>query len=157
MGKSKYYDGSSFSVLDSAHADIATNATNAANSDKVDNQDAAEFVSKGTPGDFNVSFTERNNGDSGTAKTINWTLSNKQRIRLTDNATLTFTAPPGACNLLLKIVQDGTGNRSVTFPSTVKTPNGTPITLSTSANAVDILTMYYDGTSYYSMLGADFK
>ena len=42
--------------------------------------------------------SEYDNGKSGTSKTIDWNNGNKQRITLTGNCTLTFTAP--ACAAL---------------------------------------------------------
>lgn len=94
-------------------------------------------------------FTETDNGNSGTADTIDWTLSNKQKSTLTGNVTFTFTAPPGPCNLVLKLVQDATGSRTVTWPATVKWSGGSAPTLTTTASRIDIITFYYDGTNYY--------
>lgn len=93
---------------------------------------------------------EVDNGNSAAADTIDWTAGNKQKTTLTASAvTLTFTAPTGPANLLLKVVQDGTGSRTITWPATVKWPGGTAPTLTTAASSVDIVTFYYDGTSYH--------
>jgi hypothetical protein len=100
-------------------------------------------------GAFTAYFTETNNGNSGTAKTIDWTLSNKQKITLTGNCTFTFTNPPGPCSLIFKLAQDATGSRTVTWPSAVKWSGGTAPTLTTAANKVDIISFYYDGSSYF--------
>jgi len=62
---------------------------------------------------------EYDNGNSGAADTIDWTKGNKQKSTLTDDVTYTFTAPSGACNLILHIVQDGTGGRDATWPASV--------------------------------------
>jgi len=94
-------------------------------------------------------FTETDNGNSSTADTIDWGVSNKQKSTLTDNCTFTFTAPSGPCSLVLKLVQDGTGSRTVTWPSAVHWPSGVAPTLTTTANKVDIITFYYDGTTYF--------
>lgn len=88
--------------------------------------------------------------------TINWTNGNKQGAILTGTASLiNFTAPPGACNLVLKLTQ-GTAT-TLTWNSSVKWPSGTAPTLSTTANDVDIITFYYDGTSYYGVASLDFS
>lgn len=94
-------------------------------------------------------FTETDNGNSSTADTIDWTLGNKQKSTLTGNCTFTFTAPGGPCSLVLKLVQDATGSRTVTWPAAVHWPGGTAPTLTTTANKVDIITFYYDGTTYF--------
>ena len=97
-----------------------------------------------------VYATETDNGNSSTADTIDWTLSNKQKSTLTGNCTFTFTAPGGPCSLVLKLVQDATGSRTVTWPATVHWPAGSAPTLTTTANKVDIITFYWDGTTYFA-------
>lgn len=101
--------------------------------------------------------TEVDNGNSGTSDTVDWTAGNKQRSTLTGNCEIAFTAPPGACNLILKLIQDGTGSRTVTWPASVKWPGGTPPTLTTDADAIDIVAFYYDGTNYYGQAALDFS
>ena len=101
-------------------------------------------------------FTETDNGNSGTADTIDWTLSNKQKSTLTGNCTFTFTAPPGPCSLILKLVQDATGSRTVTWPATVHWSGGTAPTLTTTASKVDLISFYYDGTTYFGTSSLNF-
>lgn len=91
---------------------------------------------------------EVDNGNSGTADTIDWTAGNFQRSTLTDNCTFTFTAPSGPTTLVFKISQDGTGSHTRTFPATVQWAGGTEPTWSTGASETDLVTFYYDGTNY---------
>jgi hypothetical protein len=100
---------------------------------------------------------ENDEGNSSTAVTIDWTISNKAKVTLTGDATLTFTAAPGPTNLVLKVVQDATGTRLVTWPGTVQWPGGVAPTLSTGVNDVDIFTFYYDGTNYFGGHGPDYS
>jgi len=100
---------------------------------------------------------EVDNGDSSTADTIDWTAGNKQKSTLTGNCTFTFTAPSGPANLILKLIQDGTGSRTVTWPATVKWPEGVAPALSTAASSVDIVSLYFDGTNYYAQVGFNFS
>ena len=102
-------------------------------------------------------FDENDEGNSSTAVTIDWTLGNKAKVTMTGNATLTFTAPAGETNLLLRIVQDATGSRTITWPAAVLWPAGAAPTLTTTANAIDIVTLYYDGTSYYGGYATDYS
>lgn len=97
-----------------------------------------------------------NNGSSGTSKTINWNSGNRQYILLTNNCTISFTNPIGPCNLLLTLKQDAIGSRIITWPGSVKWAESTVPTLSTSANAVDIVGLYFDGINYYSTLSKNF-
>ena len=114
----------------------------------------SEDTSPELGGDLNagantIYFTETDNGNSSTADTIDWGASNKQKSTLTGNVTFTFTAPAGPCNLILKLVQDATGSRTVTWPASVKWSGGTAPTLTTTASRIDIISFYYDGTNYY--------
>jgi hypothetical protein len=101
-------------------------------------------------------FVYTDNGNSGTTKTLDWKNSNKQKITLNGNCTFTFTAPSYAANLLLVLVQDATGSRTITWPATVKWAEGTAPTLSTAANSIDIASFFYDGTNYYGSVAKGF-
>lgn len=101
--------------------------------------------------------TEVNNGDSDTADTIDWVSGNFQKSTMTNNCTYTFTAPPVKGRFQLMLVQDATGSRTATWPVAVKWPGGTAPTLSTAANAIDIISFYYDGTNYYGVESLNFS
>lgn len=100
--------------------------------------------------------SEFDNGTQGTTYTVDWNNGQKQVITLSANTTLSFTAPAGIGNFLLRVVQDGTGSRVVTWPGSVLWAGGTAPVLSTGANAVDIVTFYYNGTSYYGVASLNF-
>lgn len=105
----------------------------------------------------NAYFSEYDNGNSGTALTVNFaSRSNKQKVTLTGNCTFTFTAPNGPCNVLLRVLQDATGSRTVTWPATVKWPAGTAPTLTTTASLMDLVAFYYDGTNFYGSASLNF-
>jgi len=89
--------------------------------------------------------------------TIDWRDGNKAKITLGANITLSFTNPGAPCNLVLEVVQDGTGGRTITWPSNVKWAGGNAPTLSTDANAVDIIAFYFDGTNYYGQASLNFS
>ena len=76
----------------------------------------------------------------------NYTLTGNITISALGNA----VAGSGATLIL---TQDATGNRLLT--STMKFLGGTK-TLSTAANAIDIMSVFYDGTTYYATLGKGF-
>jgi hypothetical protein len=79
---------------------------------------------------------------------------NIQTVTLTGNVTFSaFTNPIAGQSLTLFVVQDATGSRTLT--STMKFAGGSK-TLSTAANAIDIITAYYDGTNYYATLAKGF-
>ena len=99
-----------------------------------------------------------NGSQAGASYTLDWNNGQKQRITLTGNiTTLTLTAPPGVGNFLIKIIQDGTGGRTITWPASVLWPGGTAPTLSAGGGARDIITFYYDGTDYHGQFGLNFQ
>lgn len=100
---------------------------------------------------------EYDNGNSDSTSTINWKLGNKQKITLNDNCTLSFTNPSGPCNLILKIIQDGTGSRTITWPVSIKWPDSVTPTLTTNPDAIDIISLYFDGTYYYGVGSFNFS
>lgn len=91
------------------------------------------------------------------AQTIDWTNNNLQELTVNDNIniTLSFTAPSGPSTLSLRITQYNPGGQTVTWPANVKWPGGTAPTLSTGANAIDIISFFWDGAAYYGF--ADFN
>jgi hypothetical protein len=86
-----------------------------------------------------------------TTTTIDWTDGNFATLTFGAGniGTLAFTNPTNPCWLTLKIIQDDVGSRVVTaYDGDVLWPGGTAPTLSTGADAIDILTFYWDGTKY---------
>ena len=80
---------------------------------------------------------------------------NIQKVTLTGNVTFSaFSNPVAGQTLTLFVVQDATGSRLLT--STMLFAGGSK-TLSTAANAVDIITVHYDGTNYYANLATNFS
>lgn len=92
-----------------------------------------------------------NLGNSGTAFTINCNQSNVFRVLMTGNvATLTITNPSDGQTIVLKLTQDGTGSRTMTWPAAFKWPGASSVILSTAIGAIDQLTATYyaDTTSW---------
>jgi hypothetical protein len=95
--------------------------------------------------------TENAIGNAGASKAIDWATAQRQSITLDQNTTLTFSftgCPVGS--YLLKIVQDATGGRTVTWST------GTPGTtrwlgsvvapaLHSAASGVSFAQVYWDG------------
>ena len=107
-------------------------------------------------GAHSIGFTQQSTTGDGTT-TINWTLGNKFKFTFgAQNDTFTFTAPTNPCNILLMLIQDGTGSRTATWPGTVKWAGGTAPTLTTGAGTIDIVSFYYDGTNYFGVASLAF-
>lgn len=58
---------------------------------------------------------------------------------------------------ILRVVQDGAGNRTLTYDTAYLFPDGTAFTLSTGGGEVDILTFYSDGTNMYGVGQTNFS
>ena len=67
--------------------------------------------------------------------------------------TLTNTA---VGTYLIKFIQDVYGTRDVAFPSSWKWAGGYVPSLTNTANKVDIVTLIYDGTTYYATMVQNF-
>lgn len=58
---------------------------------------------------------------------------------------------------ILRVKQDGTGGRTLTWNSVYKWPGGTAPTATSAANAIDIISCSTDGTSVYCTFAQDLK
>lgn len=65
------------------------------------------------------------------------------QLTLTANCTVSFAnVPAGGFGITIELIQDATGSRTVTWPAAVTWADGTAPTLSTAANAVDVVALY---------------
>ena len=99
---------------------------------------------------------------SGAAPSISLANGNVQMVTLSANATFTLTGSTNgvACSLSLYLKQDVTGGRTVTWPASVKWPNGVAPTLSSGANKIDLVVLETldGGTTWFGALaGADYR
>ena len=102
-------------------------------------------------------FTKTQNFNATTlvdGASISWDASANQvtSVTITDNRTM--AAPTNLVDgavYLLVIIQDGTGSRTMSWNAVFKFTAGTAPTLTTTANAKDILVFYSDGTNLYEI------
>jgi hypothetical protein len=94
------------------------------------------------------------------AATINTDASLSQAFKVTLGGNRTLANPTnlvsGATYLFL-VVQDGTGSRTLAYGNLFTWPGGTVPTLSTGANAVDLITAVYDGTKLRAVWNGNFQ
>ena len=95
------------------------------------------------------------NGNSGTEKTIDLSAGQKHKLTLTGDATVTLSSADVG-NYLLMVYQDSTGGRTCTL-SSVKWPGGSAPTFSAVSEDIDIVNLFYDGSSYYGQIAQDFE
>jgi hypothetical protein len=88
-------------------------------------------------------------GNTGTSATLALSNGNFVTATLTGNCTFAFSmtsVPSGAYSFTLVLSNDGTGGRSITWPASVKWPNATVPTRTTTASKTDVYTFFtYDG------------
>lgn len=68
--------------------------------------------------------------------------------QLTANSTFTFSNETAGQIIIVRLINDGTGGYTVSWP-TVKWPGGTTPTMTTTASKSDVYTFFYDGTDVY--------
>ena len=137
------------SYLNGTTSDIQTQLNAKGDMDDLIDDTTPELGGELDSGAHSIGFTLQTATGDGTT-TIDWKIGNKFKFTFgAQNDIFTFTAPSNPCSLTLILVQDGTGSRTVTWPGTVKWPNSTAPTLTTTASAIDIISLLYDGTNYY--------
>ena len=94
---------------------------------------------------------------NGATGAIDWNTSQKQKVTITGTGiTCNFTNPPGACNLLLKVVQGDGSDVISAWDGDIKWAGGSAPTLSTGNGEIDILSFYFDGTNYFGVASLAF-
>lgn len=76
----------------------------------------------------------------GATITIDWSDVTKGNVRsatIAGNRTIAFSNVTVGQAILIRIIQDGTGSRTISWPAGIKWPSGNAPTLSTSPGAID--------------------
>jgi len=72
--------------------------------------------------------------------TFDLSIFNWWQVTLAGNPTLVLANAATGQQFTLRLVQDGTGSRTVTWFTTLKWPSATPPTLTTTAGGIDVFT-----------------
>jgi hypothetical protein len=89
---------------------------------------------------------------------IAWNLDDNQVAKVTLGGNRTLANPTNMKDggtYILRVIQDGTGSRTLAYGSAYKWSGGAPV-LSTGANAVDIISFISDGTNMYGIASLGF-
>ena len=86
----------------------------------------------------------------GATVTFNLAVANKHTVTLGGNRTLALSNPQTGQTFLIRLLQDGTGSRTVTWFSGISWAGGTAPTLTTTANKADIFGFLCTGSGAYS-------
>ncbi len=79
-----------------------------------------------------------NHGSQSSAVTFDLSTVNKHMVTLTGTVTISLTGGTVGQVFLVRLIQDGTGSRTVTWFTTIKWPANTSPTLTTTANKIDV-------------------
>src|SRR4051794_35322942 len=88
--------------------------------------------------------------------TMDWNVSENHQVTLAGNRTLVFSNPVNGCVYRVKVTQDATGSRTLSYPSTVKWVGGSAPSLTATASRTDLLTFVWDGVSYLGTSNLNF-
>lgn len=115
-------------ALDTTNANVGTNTT--------------AIATKATPPGLAV------DADSGASHSFDLSASRTHKLTLTANCALSFSGQVDGESYTIVLVQDATGGRTVTWPSSVKWEGGSPPTLATPAASVDMVVLRFDGSDF---------
>jgi len=112
-----------------------------------------------TSGDIKAktfTITQPTNINSTATTSLNFATGNLLQVTLGSNiATLTvLNATVGT--YLIKFTQDAIGSKTVGFPAAWKWSGGISPTITTTANKTDIVTVIFDGSTYYAAILQNF-
>jgi hypothetical protein len=100
-------------------------------------------------GTGNTVLSQVNDGNSGSAFTINFALGNNHRLTLTATCAITVTNAVAGGVYTIELAQDGAGSHTVTWAAgggaAVIWPGGVTPTLTTTAAHADLFAFIYDG------------
>ena len=101
-------------------------------------------------GTFTNGYTEEvATANTSTAYTIDLANGSVQILTLTGNCTFTFPTATAGKSFILLLLQDGTGSRTATWPSSVKWPSSTAPTITATASKGDKYVFTADGTYWW--------
>lgn len=107
-------------------------------------------------------FTKSKNFDMATLTDVNpvaWNLEDAQVAQVTLGGSRTLQNPTNqkaGGTYILIVKQDATGSRTLSFGADYAFPEGVNPTLTTTANAVDVLSFVSDGTTMYGVFQGNF-
>lgn len=110
---------------------------------------------QGAPGDMGLVAGPAN--VSGTVNMSESMLPSTRIWTLTSNVTLTLPTPVAtparSGTISLVLIQDATGNRTVTWPASVKWPDGIAQQPATAASSVSMIHLMWTGTQWFGLVG----
>ena len=125
---------------------------------QVDSNNSISIVDNGAHINKLRAYVEQSNGNVATTGTltIDPNVGTYEVIQLTGNITINGFDNAAAGQSFTLVIQQPSSGGPYTLTSTMLFAGGNK-TLSTSADAIDVLTIFYDGVSYYASLSTNFS
>lgn len=143
--------GGTVSFLVKDNLGLNTNWTFNDNGDTVHNRGIFTFDDSSIVANaVNASNTIFDAGSITGGVTIDWNNGNNQKVTLIGACTFTFTNPQIGAFYTLQLTQDATGTRLATWPALAHFPATLNIALTTTANHLDLISFYWNGSIYLS-------
>lgn len=91
---------------------------------------------------------------------VSWNIEDgmNAKITLAGNRSLSISNPEAGCCFTLKVTQDQVGSRTLALPSNSKVVGGGlgVIPWSSNPGSIDLISGYFDGTTYFWSYGLNF-
>ncbi len=100
------------------------------------------------PSQFNAPIAS---ATDGATVEFNFAVSKEWQVTVAGSRTVTMINPDPGDFVLVKIIQDATGSRTITWPASVKWAGGSAPTLTITASKADMIYFYYDGKNFYDV------
>ena len=139
-----------------ARADLKTNVDNV--NDIIDffNDGTGSITVTGDQINLNKGYKENINAlTSATSISVDGNTASVHSVLLEHDATFTISNMTAGQNVSIIVTQNSTGNNTGSF-SSVKFPTGVATALSTGANEIDVVNIFFDGTNLLGTILKDF-
>lgn len=147
--------GGAYPFIILAQIAVANGFTSITSGNITDKRNTATFTNRLIQ--FPIAYGLFDNGSTpGATPSIDWSQGDRQKITLNANATPSYVNYRAGQILTLEIIENGTGGWTWAFPSGTKWPFGAPGSLTTTANAINVIVVEYDGTNFLTQLAPGF-
>jgi hypothetical protein len=92
-------------------------------------------------------------GNTGAAKTIDFSTGPNHKITVNQTTTLAFTAPTNSRHVQVRFDYSGAGGFVITWPASVTWTGATEPPWHTTVGPMNIASFFYDGATYWGTPG----
>ena len=116
---------------------MASTETNMTSVNKADGDDITAAERNAIRTDVKLGIRDNQINDDGSTVTLDLSITNNHQVTLGGNRTIVFANAVRGQHFKVKLLQDGSGNRTVTWPSGITWTGSAAPTLTTTPNKKD--------------------